>query len=451
METTAQSFGVLLRRYRSRAGVSQEALAEQARLSVETISALERGTRRNPYRDTVAHLATALSLSAAERTALESAAARARKPAAMRPSLRPVSGASGNLPLQLTSFVGRESETEAIVTLLQAKRLVTLIGSGGVGKTRIALEVAARLAPERNDGAWFVELASLTDARLIPGTIARALQLGLPAEGDPQAVLLTLLGARKVLLVLDNYEHLIAAAAAYAEALVRGCPHLTLLATSRQPLGITGEAAYRIPPLHVPDAATTATLPLAVVASHEALKLFVDRARAADASFALTDRTVSIVADICRRLDGIPFAIELAAARVNILSPRDLRNRLDERLRILTGGKEALPRQQTLRALIDWSYDLLDERERELFRRAGIFAGSFTLDAARAICGAADADEMDVLDVLASLVDKSLILAAVTDDSTRYGMLESTRCQRLLFEQRPRRRVAARRIRRAAL
>jgi transcriptional regulator with XRE-family HTH domain len=224
MEAMAQSFGMLLRRYRTRAGISQEVLAEHARLSVETISALERGRRRNPYRDTVALLATALGLSPAERTMLESAAVRSSTPAAVRASLQPVSGPSGNLPLQLTSFVGRASEVAAIDALIRANRLVTLTGSGGVGKTRVALQVAAGLAERMADGTWFVELASLVDAALIPSTIAGVLRCGLPADGDPLEGLLTVLACKRLLLMLDNCEHMIAAAGAIAKALLLRLP-----------------------------------------------------------------------------------------------------------------------------------------------------------------------------------------------------------------------------------
>ncbi|MGD0474005.1 MAG: helix-turn-helix domain-containing protein [Candidatus Velthaea sp.] len=425
---TAQSFGMLLRRYRTRAGISQEALAEHSRLSVETISALERGTRRNPYRDTIALLATALELSSAERTMLESAAGRTAERVPVRGTFKPVSGPSGNLPLQLTSFVGRAPEVAAIGTLVGKNRLVTLTGSGGVGKTRLALEVAAGFGECMVDGTWFAELASLVDEELVPTAIASALHCKLPADGDPLEGLLTFLARKHLLLLLDNCEHVIVAIGRTVRALLSNCPNVALLATSRHVLGVAGETVFQVPPLSVPDSAGAAGLRVDAAPEFEALTLFVDRARAAESRFVLTDRNVPIVADICRRLDGIPLAIELAATRIKILSPGHLRDRLDERFRILSGGDyAALPRQQTLRALIDWSYDLLSERERKLFRRVGIFSDGFTLEAASAVCSESNCDELDVLELLASLVDKSLILVAIDGDAARYRLLESTR------------------------
>ncbi|MGD0474006.1 MAG: helix-turn-helix domain-containing protein [Candidatus Velthaea sp.] len=428
MDTTAHSFGSLLRRFRSRARVSQETLADESRLSVETISALERGSRRSPYRETVAMLADALALSPAERATLELAARRTRKKTAVRPSIRNIDDEGANLPVALTSFVGREPDIDAIIALLQTARLVTLTGPGGVGKTRLALEVASRLAQTFRDGAWWVDLESLTDPQLIAHAIARALRSRLPAQGDPQRALFDLLEQRNLLLVLDNCEHLIAPVRTDIRALLLACPQLRVLATSRQVLAVGGEMTYRIAPLRLPDRETAARLSPGAALENEALKLFIERARSARADFALTEQTVPIVADICRRLDGIPFAIELAAARVSFLNPSDLRARLDQRFRIFNDGSVALPRRQTLRALIDWSYDLLDECERELFRRVSIFAeGYFTLEAAHAVCGDPNDDELDVLEVLASLVDKSLVLAGGTDERTRYRLFESTR------------------------
>lgn len=424
----AESFGALLKAYRVRAGLSQETLAEDARLSVETISALERGTRRSPYRETIALLASALMLSPSERSALESAAGRAT-PARTnaRLSIQPVSGPSGNLPLQLTSFIGRATEVRAAEALLTANRLVTLTGPGGVGKTRVALRVAAGFGALMPDGVWLVELAALVEPALIPGTIAAALRSRLP-DGPALDGVCALLAGKRAFVVLDNCEHLVDAVGSVATALLLRCPELTLLATSREALGIPGETMLRIPSLSVPDAARDGALTAADAPSFEAVSLFVDRARAVESQFVLSDANAPIVADICRLLDGIPLAIELAATRIKILSPRHLRDRLNERFRLLTGGnRDALPRQQTLRALIDWSYDLLDERERRLFRRVAVFVDGFTVEAASAICGDADADELDVLDLLASLVDKSLILATIAGDATRYRLLESTR------------------------
>ncbi len=344
------------------------------------------------------------------------------------PPLRSLKVLSNNLPLQLSTFVGREMETSAIIALIEQQRLVTLVGSGGVGKTRLSLQVAANLLDGFGDGVWFIELAPLTKGDYIPSTIALSLGLALAPEGDPVENLVHVLKTKHMLLVFDNCEHLVEPAARVISAILRGASKVNVLASSRQGLGVAGEATYQVPSLALPakDAAHFTAFDLM---RYESVALFVERARAASATFALTDNNAPAVAEICRRLDGIPLAIELAAARVKMLSPHQLRERLDERFRVLTGGsRDALPRQQTMRALIDWSHDLLDERERALFRRLGIFVNGFTLEGAVAVGSSADdLDELDVFDVLASLVDKSLVLAEPQGDALRYGLLESTR------------------------
>jgi predicted ATPase/class 3 adenylate cyclase len=343
------------------------------------------------------------------------------------PALRSLESLPNNLPLQMTSFVGRDREVAEIAELLGTHRLVTLVGSGGIGKTRTSLQVAANLLNGSGNGVWFIELAPLGSGDYIPAAIAQAIGLSLPPEGDSVAHLVKTLKAWHALLVFDNCEHLIDGSAKSIAALLRGCPKVSVLASSRQGLGIAGEGTYRLPSLAVGDAVTEG-LSAADVAAAPAIALFVERAISADHRFALTDENASTIAEICRRLDGIPLAIELAAARVKMLSPQQLRERLDERFRILTGGsRDVLPRQQTLRALIDWSYDLLDDRERMLFRRLGIFVNGFALEAATAIGTSDDLDELDLFDVLASLVDKSLVLAEPAGDALRYRMLESTR------------------------
>jgi predicted ATPase len=348
------------------------------------------------------------------------------------PPLRSVDARPNNLPRTLTSFVGREREIAEITALIRAHHLVTLVGSGGVGKTRTSLQVAANMLDDSGDGVWFVELAPLSRGEYVPTTVAQVAGLTLPAEGDLLVSLVRALKEKHMLLVFDNCEHLVEAAARVVLALLRGCPKIRILATSRQGLGIAGEETYRLPSLGIPSDYDAARLTSSVALRSEAVALFVERARTVEKSFALTDQNAPIVADICRRLDGIALAIELAAARANILSPRQLRERLDERFRVLTGGsRDALPRQQTLRATIDWSHDLLDERERALFRRLGIFVNGFTLEGATAVGGGADLDELDAFDVLASLVDKSLVLAEPDGDSLRYRLLESTRVHAL--------------------
>ncbi|HEY6449869.1 MAG TPA: adenylate/guanylate cyclase domain-containing protein, partial [Candidatus Cybelea sp.] len=348
------------------------------------------------------------------------------------PPLRSLDVLPNNLPPQLKSFVGRETEIAEITALIERHRLVTLVGSGGVGKTRTSLQVAANLLDGPSDGVWFIELAPLASGDYIPSTVAQALGLALAPEGDPVENLVRQLKAKHALLVFDNCEHLVEPTARMISAIMHGAPKVKVLASSRQGLGIEGEETYRLPSLEVPPENDAEHVSATDAMRSAAVALFVDRALTADKTFALTDENAPIVSDICRRLDGIPLAIELAAARVKMLSPKQLRERLDERFRVLTGGsRDVLPRQQTMRALIDWSHDLLDERERVLFRRLGIFVNGFTLEGAVAVGSGKDLDEHDVFDVLASLVDKSLVLAEPHGDALRYRLLESTRAYAL--------------------
>lgn len=342
--------------------------------------------------------------------------------------LRSLGSLPNNLPRMLTSFVGREQEIIEITALLERHQLVTLVGSGGIGKTRTSLHVAANLLDASPDGVWIVELAPLTSGDYIPSTVAQVFGITLPSEGEPIDNLVRALKTKHALLLFDNCEHLIEPAARVIAAILRGCPKVKVLASSRQGLGIAGEETYRLPTLAVPKGDDATSLTASKVMQCAAVALFVERAHTVDKRFALSDENAPIVADVCRRLDGIPLAIELAAARVKILSPRQLRERLDERFRVLTGGsRDVLPRQQTLRALIDWSHDLLDERERTLFRRLGIFVNGFTLEGAAAVANREDFGELDIFDMLSSLVDKSLVLAELAGDDLRYRFLESTR------------------------
>jgi predicted ATPase len=374
--------------------------------------------------------------------------------AAEFPPLRSLDTLANNLPLQVTSFVGRETEIAEITALLEQHRLVTLVGSGGIGKTRTSLQVAANLVDGNGDGVWFVELAPLSSGDYVPAAIAQAVGVTL-ADGDPIARLAAALKSKRMLLVFDNCEHLVEAAARVVSALITTCPQITILASSRQGLGISGEATYRLPSLsapHAPDEGTDTNCALTADEAQQftAVALFVERAQAANNRFQLTDSDAPIVADICRRLDGIALAIELAAARVKMLSPQQLRDRLDERFRVLTGGgRDRLPRQQTLRALIDWSYDLLDEREQMLFRRLGIFVNGFMLEAAVAVGGGEDLDEFEVFDLVASLAEKSLVMPETQGSAIRYSLLESTRAYAAekLAEAGERDRIASRHLR----
>ena len=349
------------------------------------------------------------------------------------PSLRSLSALPHNLPMELTSFVGREREVGEIATLLGEHRLVTLVGSGGIGKTRTSLQVAANLLDGAGNGVWFVELAPLTDGTLIPSTIASALGVTLSSSLVPIAAIVAAITSKTMLLIFDNCEHLIIDVAAVVAAILRGAPDVKIIASSRQNLGIAGEVAYRLPSLELPPVPNGHAILTATDASRfAAVALFVDRARAADPRFELTDENASAINEIVRRLDGIALAIELAASRVKMIDVHQLARRLDERFRILTGGsRDVLPRQQTLRALIDWSYDLLDDRERRLFQRVGIFVDGFTMDAAVSVCCDEGLDEFELFDVLGSLVDKSLVIAELAEQSTRYRLLESARAYAL--------------------
>lgn len=330
-----------------------------------------------------------------------------------------------NLPRQVTPLIGREEVLAEIEKLVLEQPLVTLVGTGGVGKTRLALQAGADLLDGSGEGVWFVELASLSDAASVVHTVASTLGLREQANRSILDVLTQYLRPRRLLLIFDNCEHVIEEAARVAETILRVAPDVRILATSREPLRIAAEHVYRVPSLEIPSSPPrTAEEAL----HYGAVKLFADRAAAADANFKLTDESAGKVVEICRRLDGIALAIELAAARVKVMALQQLTEKLDERFRILTGGsRTSLPRQQTMRALIDWSHDLLTEREQRLFRRLAIFAGGWALSAAEVVCTDDTLDAMDVTDLLTSLVEKSLVVADVEQHFTRYRFLESTR------------------------
>jgi predicted ATPase/DNA-binding CsgD family transcriptional regulator len=334
---------------------------------------------------------------------------------------------SHNLPSQTTSFVGRLGELGAVRVLLAQARIVTLTGAGGVGKTRLAIQAAADLLDEYEDGVWLVELAAITDPELVAPAVAAALGV---AEAPDRPVLDTLvaaLRARELLLIIDNCEHMLAACRTLAYAIARNCRGIRLLTTSREPLGVDGEHLYRVPSLSLPTGADLADGGKGQLTC-EAVRLFVDRATAHQPAFQLDENAGTAVVSICRQLDGIPLAIELAAARLRSLTVGDIESRLDDRFRLLTGGyKSALPRQQTLRALIDWSYDLLADAERSVLRRLSAFAGTFDLAAAEEVAAADDVGADEVLDVVGSLVDKSLVQLEASGPSVRYRLLDTVR------------------------
>lgn len=335
--------------------------------------------------------------------------------------------APNNLPLELTGLVGRKREISEVEGLLAEHRLLTLTGPGGSGKTRLALAVASALVDEYEDGVWLVELASLSDPDLVPQAVASALGVREEAGTTLLDSLRAHLKARETLLVLDNCEHLVGACADLAEALLRSCPELRILVTSREALGVAGEALFVVPPLSLPDPRHLQGV--GGLTRYEAARLFVERARAARPDFEITERNAMAVAQVCYRLDGMPLAIELAAARVRVLSVEQIASRLDDRFALLTGGRRtASAHQVTLRATMDWSFELLQEEERVLLRRLSVFAGGFTLKATEEVCSGEGLERGGVLDLLSSLVDKSLVLVAEQQSSeARYQLLETVR------------------------
>jgi predicted ATPase/class 3 adenylate cyclase len=342
------------------------------------------------------------------------------------PPLQSIDAFPNNLPEQVTSFVGREAELAELIGLLGQNRLVTLAGTGGLGKTRLSLQAAAEVMDRYPDGVWLAELAPLTEPQLVAELIAGLFGLSGAVERASADLLAGYLRQKKLMLILDNCEHLLSAAATLAGTLVRACPELTIMATSREALGILGEQVFRVPPLPVPPVEPGLTAHGAY--AYPAVRLLVDRAASVLGRYQVADEDAADMARICARLDGIALAIELAAPRLRMLKPKQLLARLDDRFRLLVGGNRmALPRQQTLRALIDWSHDLLSDPEKALMRRLSVFAGGFSLDAAAAVCAGDPVEDWEVFDLLASLVDKSLVATDPTGEEIRYRLLESTR------------------------
>jgi predicted ATPase/class 3 adenylate cyclase len=339
--------------------------------------------------------------------------------------LRSLNSYATNLPLQMTSFVGRGRELVEITKAFDDNRVVTLTGVGGVGKTRLAVQVGAELLTRFGDGVWLCELGPLADRGLVPEVVAAALGVQQRPGMSPAESILAACKNRKLVLVLDNCEHLLDAAARLVETMVRACPGVCVLATSREGLGVSGERILVVRSLGLP---ATYGLPGDRAETADAVRLFCDRAISARDEFVLGVDNIDAVAQICGRLDGIPLAIELAAARVRMMTPGEIAERLDERFRLLTGGaRTAVERHQTLRQAVDWSYDLLEPREQELLNRLGVFAGGFTLDAAESVAAGGGIETFDVLDGLGQLVDKSLVVADTTPSGTRYRLLETIR------------------------
>jgi predicted ATPase len=431
MTTNAPTrFGELLRKFRLSATLSQEALAERSGLSVDAIRALERGRRSTPRPDTLGLLLEALNLSASDRQLLIDAADHSTGLTSMRQV--PTARSRSARPQMLGPLIGRQSEREAIALLLLERRLpiVSLIGPGGVGKTRLALSIAEESQDEFLDGMSFIDLSPVRSATLVAPTIAQALGLREAGENDAQHLVLDFLMARQMLLVLDNFEQVIPAAELIGEIRDR-CPNVVMLITSRTPLRLRGEQQFRVPPLATPAVRLGS---YHEIVGNAAVQLFLARAQAVQPDFELSENNLSDVAGICARLDGLPLAIEMAAARISLLPPRALLQRLRRRLNVLTGGLSDLPpRQRTLRATIDWSYNLLAEEERSLFRHLSVFASEWSLDAAEWVCGGAYGagnldGESSVLEYLGSLVDGSLVrLIETRSGEPRYAMLETMR------------------------
>ncbi|MGC2484815.1 MAG: adenylate/guanylate cyclase domain-containing protein [Acidimicrobiales bacterium] len=332
---------------------------------------------------------------------------------------------ANNLPESLTPFIGRAAELDEVRELVTSSRIITLTGAGGSGKTRLALQVAAELLDGTGEGVWFVDLAPISDPDQVPAVVISTLQLRQQPDMSALDSLAATLRGQNILITLDNCEHVIDAVAKMADVIARSCPRVILMATSREPLGVDGERVYRVRSLTLPGDAVESVDDLA---GSDAIELFVARTRAHDSTFRVDDVAAPFVASICRRLDGIPLAIELAASRLASMSLVDLHERLDQRFRLLTGGsRNALPRQQTLGAMVAWSYDLLTEPEREALRRLSVFVGGFDLKAAEAVCASGSLEIFDVPDLLDSLVNKSLVGAERSSTALRYRLLETIR------------------------
>jgi predicted ATPase/DNA-binding XRE family transcriptional regulator len=420
-------FGTRLRQLREAAGLTQGELAGRAGLTAKAIGMLERGARKHPYPHTVRALADSLELSEDERVALTRSIPR-RSGNAPAPVVEAAAMHPSALPVTLTPLVGREREVEEIVDLLgrvAAVRLLTLTGPGGIGKTRLAIEAARKTSGYFPDGVAFVALAPLGDAALMMPSVSQALGLREAASARLLEVLRQYLRDRRFLLVLDNFEHVTEAAPEVVD-LLGSCPKLSVLATSRAPLRVRGEHEYPVSPLAVPD--PTRMPEAQEVAQTPAVKLFIERAEDASSTFELTHANAPAVAAICWRLDGLPLALELAAAQTRFLGPTALLSRLDQALQ--AGGARDLPeRQRTMRATLDWSYELLHEPERELFECLSVFAGGFTLEATESVGGTQESGGEDVLALLGNLVEQSLVVAepAAEGDEIRYRMLEPIR------------------------
>ncbi len=419
------SFGEWLRQRRHILDLTQQELADQAGCARITLRRIEAGALK-PSKELASILLEKLGTPEAEREAW----LRFARGLSGIPDNRVSDSVAGkpftNLPVALTSFIGREKEQAEVRHLIVKNRLVTLTGAGGSGKTRLAMQVATELADPYQYSVWWVELAALNDSTLVPPTVMKVIGLAEQPGRTATDSLIDYFQSKHALLILDNCEHLIESCAQLVMRLLKTCQELTILATSREVLNVDGEIAWIVPSLQAPDLSTQE--PIAQLQEYDAVRLFIERVKASEQDFQLTDQNAHAVVNICQQLAGIPLAIELAAARVKVLSVEQIAARLEDALKLLTEGKRTAPqRQQTLRATMDWSYDLLTEKEQVLFKRLSVFAGGFTLEAAEAVCTGDGISPVEVLNLLKYLVDKSLVVKQVQGIEARYRLLEPIR------------------------
>ncbi len=417
-------FGTWLRKERRRLDLTRQALAGRAGCAEITLRRIEAGTLK-PSRELAHILLEQVGIPAAE---LERWIDYARGLAVYpdQPQVPALASAASNLPAYLTKFIGRARETDEVRQLVEQQRMVTLTGPGGVGKTRLAGRIAEQVLEQFPDGVWMVELASQTNPELVPQMLATVFDITTKSRISYQDLLVAFLRPRKILVILDNCEHLLQACAQLAEMLLKACPDLKILATSREALKLMGEAVYRVPSLQIPLEQET----LEGYRQFEAIQLFEERARLVQSDFNLTLENIPFVLQICRRLDGIPLAIELAAARVNIFSIEQIAAKLDESFNLLTNGsRTALPQQQTIRGSIEWSWQLLDEAELTVLRRLSVFAGGWTLEAAEEVCSSNGIEAAQVASLMARLAEKSLVSANQAPGNERRYHLHDMICE----------------------
>lgn len=417
------SFGTWLRRQRRALDLSQQAFADQVGCAEVTLRRIEAGTLK-PSKELANVLLQNLGIPESERLQWIAFArgSSAFPLSTAAPSRKPTT----NFPIPLTTFIGRQREQVEVSQLLSKNRLVTLTGTGGVGKTRLAIQVVTGVRSHFPDGVWFLDLAPLVNPILLPNTLATVIGLRESAELSFKDLLINYFQARSALVVFDNCEHLIESCAQLVLSLLSACEDLSILATSREALRVAGEIPYRVPSLEIPR--LDAESAMETLKNIDSVQLFAERATAASSSFLINPHNAFAVAEICQRLDGIPLAIELAAARVNVLTVEQILMRLNERFRLLTGGfRSVVSRHQTLEAAVDWSYTLLSEKERTVFRRLAVFSGGWTLKAAEAICIGNGIESAEVLDLLSGLVNKSLVFVETVQGHSRYRRLQMIR------------------------